>query len=993
MGFMEVIKIIGDGMHEGISQPMNRNDDGSYTPQGKIYGNNNSFQEVLHNISKSVAIDFGKQPSGILSPSEKTLAQSNINQYILNGGFGGNLKNNQNIGVTSQRVNDIFTRGKSSSLFDGFNMDLTDFGLSKTKMPDVTSIFQNTVLPNPDGTINQGSLGDTTNPLMNRYVQDIVSKRVEEKNKTQLDTWLANVDGATSEFFKNSKLGVIVSGIDSKVLTDRILSSQDLIKLKSVDELNEQIFQPLSNTNWVELTVFGKNAMEYFSNPENLMNVTMFGTTPKLLQGLFTGESSTKDIAEMYAKSILMGEEPTPEFESFAASLVDMYENDKFNLGRMIYTYEYFNKNTEFLIPGAINYGLEKLSDKASKYLGGKSLMLPQDVVTDMGRYDTISDYLDKNKYLLLNNSLEHIEQQAWKYIDGFGDLAIETIDNMAQRVEDNYNKAEAFANSFGVMLNPELKNKIDGFMNKMGFSLKGQNNDVAVYLSDTIVYYIMVEIDKQKFDSNAFEHFWELNDYIDTNMPTRVLRMNFSMEEAKQLNFEKGKLDIKIQRRYAFPYTQNAYQFSAFGGAYYHNYDELIEFTAKPKIISGVATQKEIDAIKETDSAYSSRIVVEFELIPNVMYENNAGKAFNEIPKESNISTLISKAFTSCYDSGQIALTPPKNDLTLTDYALTPMTFPQLLDKLHKDFNLYDGGPNIFVDRGIFFIMNKLGPNNIKFNDVDWIYKFEIKPKNTMIDTMQTIIKPSAKSVTMSLYDEDIIFPMDRSEEQGIDSRWNQGSIIGSREKVSKNPWALGGNVETVFHDYFLKKENDNIGVYDFIIRIPNTFLCPMPCDDVEVRYKGKTYVGTIKKWAAEQHKHIRGVVLYCTSKEGKSQSTLNDGTPLGKVRNWISNQTASVQNLVSEKLGEFKDKYGIVEKANAQGKAKLEIEADNFAKVVEEYNKNRDYNSQIKNMDEAKNRLGDFGLTSPIIRPPYSTPGFGDGLTNNNNYGGFYR
>ena len=56
------------------------------------------------------------------------------------------------------------------------------------------------------------------------------------------------------------------------------------------------------------------------------------------------------------------------------------------------------------------------------------------------------------------------------------------------------------------------------------------------------------------------FEHFWELHDYIDTGKPTRVIRMNFSMEEAKQLNFEKDKMKVKIQRRYGFPHTQNAY-------------------------------------------------------------------------------------------------------------------------------------------------------------------------------------------------------------------------------------------------------------------------------------------------------------------------------------------------------------------------------------------------------------------------------------------------
>ena len=262
--------------------------------------------------------------------------------------------------------------------------------------------------------------------------------------------------------------------------------------------------------------------------------------------------------------------------------------------------------------------------------------------------------------------------------------------------------------------------------------------------------------------------------------------------------------------------------------------------------------------------------------------------------------------------------LTPPRNDFVLDRYVITPQTFPQLLNKLQKDFDIYDGGPNIFMDGPMTYIINRSGPNDLDLKEGDWLYKFEIKPKNTIMEWMQTIIVPSSKTVKISLFDECILFPNDDSETKPIESRWNKGSIFGPRNDSSNKSLALSTKVTKVDHDYFLSEAAANIETYDFIIRIPTTYLCPIPADNIELSFQGKTYLGTVKKWASEMHQNVRAVVLYCTAREG--QSLTDDNTFVGKIRNKVNNLTGKVNQKISSYLGKIKDKY--IPAANMEGR-----------------------------------------------------------------------
>lgn len=74
-------------------------------------------------------------------------------------------------------------------------------------------------------------------------------------------------------------------------------------------------------------------------------------------------------------------------------------------------------------------------------------------------------------------------------------------------------------------------------------------------------------------------------------------------------------------------------------------------------------------------------------------------------------------------------------------------MTFPQVL--MQKDYKIFEGGFNIFIDSDVYYVVNKDGPNNIKF-DQDWTYVFKTNPK--LGQKTYTTASPSRKKYLIYL-------------------------------------------------------------------------------------------------------------------------------------------------------------------------------------------------------------------------------------------------
>lgn len=831
-----------------------------------------------------------------------TNSTSNAGSGVLNKGSTPNGSGD----ITSIKTNSlVWNKGSQrSSVFGDFTSKMKSLGIldenSQGRMAAFKKLAEENFLSTKEDSWTQ-------NTIKNRYVQE--AQKISEKKQEQkyLDKVFTNIDGLTNTALKNSRIGTIIGGVQSKVIADKIVSKLKVDQLNSIDKMNDMIFEPLSKIDWSQKFVFGAEHREQLYDMLNLQQYTPFGTTPMMIDDLIRGKSTMQTLADEYINSMGAESLPTPSFEAYCSDLLNDYQNNSL----------------------------------------------------DTKRLNAMYNYIKANKNSMAVNSLDNLGQYTGDLVDGFGDLINTSIDNVAQGIQDTvydtYDKVSNLAETFGVMLNPKLKSNIDKFMGKMGFNTIGKGRDSVSYVSNSIKHYVLVEIDKQKFNPTAFKHYWELHDFIDTNTPTRVITMRFTMREAKQLNLEKGTHDISIQRRYGYPYTQNAYRFHMDGGAHFKYYDEIVDFKAKAKIVGGLPTQKEIDAAVDAGNGAETQYVeVEFTVVPSELYDNNSGKTFNEIPKEAKLSSLITAAFNQCFEGGTLALTPLKNDVELDNFPITPQTFPQLLENLHKNFRIYDGGPNIFVDRGIFYVINKTGPNDLNMEDVDWLYKFDIKPKNTLYDMMQTTIVASQKMVSMSLYDADIIFPNDYSESDPTISRWNKGSIMGIRQSMAAHSMSLNSKVEDVNHDYLLKTEEISEPSTDFIIRIPNSFLTLIPSDDVEVSYKKKTYLGTVKKWASEMDGNTRIILLYCTSREGKSKSY--DNTPLGKIKGMVDKEKGKLNSKIQQAIGKVKDKY--IPKANDEMQKLQDIRAKTFADAVK---KAEEGGAEIRSLEDANN-LGLF-------------------------------
>ena len=848
--------------------------------------------------------------------SQKGLLSNSKAGGLFNGKTAGTMVSGVN-GMTSIKVNDMVQKRGSqiNNVFSGLNTNLLNgqFGDMEGFNKGIFGKMKDFLFK--DMNITSKEMAEGVPNWKNRYVQSATNNKLGNKNKSTIMNLFSNIDGMTETALTNSKIGTVIGGIDSRVMIGKVFKGKEVEVLEKIDMLNENVFTPLSTINWkMSYSIGNPEDREKMYNELGLSNISAFGMTPNLLDSIISGKSSMASIAKDYMNSLDHNELPDPSFDSYCKDLMNDYENGNLDVRRMA----------------------------------------------------AMWDFMENNKNTMIMNGLEKIDLQSEKIIDGFGDLAHNVVDNTVAKAEDiindTYNKANELAASFGVMLNPGLKQQMDSWMDKMGFNTKGQGKDAVAYVSEGVLYRYMIEIDKQRFKHQAFHHYWEMYDFIDTNRPTRILTMKFTAEEALQLDLKKDIFDISIQRRYGYPYTQNAYRFSLEGGAYFQPFDELVEFKAKISNRSSIPTEKEIKLAKENGKNQDFTVMVEFAIIPPEQYdETNKPGTFNEIPKGAKISEIITSAFQQCItDGGQLALTPPVNDLVLDEFPITPSSFPQVVQSLHDNFKIYEGGPNIFMDKGIYYVMNKKGPNELKLDNVDWLYKFEIRPRNTLFDKLLTMIIPSLRTVKIGLFADDIIFPSDNPEEEPVETKWNKGSVLGMKEAISHHASSLSTIVKDVNHDYLLNQPAENLPVIDFIIRIPNTFLNLIPSDDVELSYQGKTYLGTIKKWASEMHLNQRVVVLYCTSKEGKSKAY--DSTPIGKLKASIDNMKAGLSTKVSQAIGNVKNKY--LDGANAEGEKRVQIEADKFASAVAQYeNKTGERIESLYDAQEA-------GLLSPNIK-----------------------
>ena len=469
--------------------------------------------------------------------------------------------------------------------------------------------------------------------------------------------------------------------------------------------------------------------------------------------------------------------------------------------------------------------------------------------------------------------SVTSVLGNAGAIIDNFADSTVSYYQDMATKASNAVKEGFTVANAitgeisqitgFKNILDPKVENKVNGFLDQLGLGTQGIGQDTKSYLDSTIDYVTIMEIDGVKLDNTCFLSYCEKHDFIKGKTADRYIKFRLNAKHMQKIKLDGKNKKVTITRYYGYRPSSQPNKAAGPNETIYKTYEILKDYTLKSVKQSHKLSKENAKEAEGTDKELTTRAVFEGIITPPALTEDQKATNFNGIPTNSKISTIIGAAFKACYNKGRLALSNPVNDLVLDKVIFTPMTFPQVLTKMQKDYKIFEGGFNIFIDGDIYYVVNKEGPNNIKF-DQDWTYVFKTNPK--LGQKTYTTISPSRKKIIFNIFEDDVVKPSDKSELKPIEDRYNKGSRTGLSQGTTKD--SIATHVVPVMHDYILGKPESNLPVEDFVVKLRNSFVTFKPGDNIEIHYRKQIYKGTAKAWGAEHNTNGRAVVVNATAK-----------------------------------------------------------------------------------------------------------------------------
>lgn len=469
--------------------------------------------------------------------------------------------------------------------------------------------------------------------------------------------------------------------------------------------------------------------------------------------------------------------------------------------------------------------------------------------------------------------SVTSVLGNAGAIIDNFADSTVSYYQDMATKASNAVKEGFTVANAitgeisqitgFKNILDPKVENKVNGFLDQLGLGTQGIGQDTKSYLDSTIDYVTIMEIDGVKLDNTCFLSYCEKHDFIKGKTADRYIKFRLNAKHMQKIKLDGKNKKVTITRYYGYRPSSQPNKAAGPNETIYKTYEILKDYTLKSVKQSHKLSKENAKEAEGTDKELTTRAVFEGMITPPALTTDQKATNFNGIPTNSKISTIIGAAFKTCYNKGRLALSNPVNDLVLDKVIFTPMTFPQVLTKMQKDYKIFEGGFNIFIDGDIYYVVNKEGPNNIKF-DQDWTYVFKTNPK--LGQKTYTTISPSRKKIIFNIFEDDVVKPSDKSELKPTEDRYNKGSRTGLSQGTTKD--SIATHVVPVMHDYVLGKPESNLPVEDFVVKLRNSFVTFKPGDNIEIHYRKQIYKGTAKAWGAEHNTNGRAVVVNATAK-----------------------------------------------------------------------------------------------------------------------------
>ncbi len=438
-------------------------------------------------------------------------------------------------------------------------------------------------------------------------------------------------------------------------------------------------------------------------------------------------------------------------------------------------------------------------------------------------------------------------------------------------------------------------------------------------YSLGTVRQRIGLKINNKAIPMMSIIHYNEIYDYRSSYGPVRVFGLSVPIELYKEISEGGTAKDVKVDIAYAYQTRLGqdvGWKSSDDIADYivYRTIQDNIGRLGEPRNKITEKEQKTTDKDAPTDINMQS-VFLEISVFPKeILRKKNSVQLTSAIIDGSNITTLICSGFQKYFgEEIPLVLAPLHNNPPLTKYGIKPKTFPALLNFLQHNYNVYNGGMNLYVDDNVY-IINKNGPLELELQD-QWTY--EIMVREEVFSEMDEIYETNVAAKKGRLV---------------INKQNIQQATFNVNKKINTNYYNAGGlgslsgtdgissleQVQSVNHNKeVLPQLEDEYEIHSFTLK---NFPVVFNIGDKIILKLGKyKFEGTVYKWASQYNKQARMVVLMVVSKKvdfetgdylGGSFSFLDSNAILSAYKDKANAKIESVIAPYKETVDSYKSK-----------------------------------------------------------------------------------
>ena len=470
-------------------------------------------------------------------------------------------------------------------------------------------------------------------------------------------------------------------------------------------------------------------------------------------------------------------------------------------------------------------------------------------------------------------NKVESTVQEAYNQGMGYYNQAVNIYNNTLGVISIISPEAAQLIDS---KARSEINGMVSNLASSMGFEIAGLSGIGSMlgsfstgyskhYDVNTIKQRIGLKINGLTIDNTYVVTYEEIYDYRGTYFPVRIFGLSLPVSLFGQIVGTNTNTDVAVDIAYGFQTRdgQDVGGTSSNDISRFNVYKNLNSYIGKLSYPRAKETKKEIK--HDTDNVGTVSKYVALAVLPNeVMRKNTNKKLTNGYYKDVNLTTLIVEGFYKYFGetSTEFALAPLHNDTTITKYLKT-MTFPDLLKYLQKQYNIYNGGPNVFVDDRVY-VVNKNGPVELETPET-WSYEIVIKedslPKMNEIYETNDASK-RARIVLNKENFQQITYNVNKKINQNIYNQGGMGSLSGTDGIAAiETITAVNHNKAT------LPQLEDEYEIHSLLL---NNFPCVFNIGDKVTLKTGKLlFEGTVFKWTAKFVNRERSIGLMIITKK----------------------------------------------------------------------------------------------------------------------------